>query len=73
VRSSHHVGCCPYAQVVTGSSAPAPGQPAGPVAAGPVPAGLVALVSHLYACEGLSTYEIAEAVGISRRRIRGQR
>jgi hypothetical protein len=30
----------------------------------------VALVSHLYACEGLSTYEIAKAVGISRQRVR---
>jgi hypothetical protein len=65
VRPSHEVGCCPYAPVPAGSPDPGPGPPAGPW-----PVDSVALVSHLYACEGLSTYEIAKAVGISRQRVR---
>jgi hypothetical protein len=64
VRPSHEAGCCPYAQRPAGSAEPAPGQPPGS------PRGdTVALVSHLYECRGLSTYEIAKAVGISRQRV----
>jgi hypothetical protein len=64
VRPSHEASCCPYAQVATSPPERSPGQPAGPpsVAA-------AALVSHLYDCEGRSTYEIAGMVGISRQRV----
>jgi hypothetical protein len=57
---SHEAGCCPYAYEITGS--PAPDQAIQPRA------DTAALVSHLYDCQGLSTYEIARAVGISRQR-----
>ena len=59
---THEAGCCPYAQGVTGS--PPLDQPNGPLGAN-----TAALVSHLYDCQGLSTYEIATATGISRQRI----
>jgi hypothetical protein len=58
----HEAGCCPYAHGATGS--PAPDQ-----AIQPPRADTAALVSHLYDCQGLSTYEIARAVGISRQRV----
>src|ERR1700691_1860095 len=59
---SHEAGCCPYAHGTIGS--PAPGRPTRPSLADSA-----ALVSHLYDCQGLSTYEIATAVGISRQRV----
>jgi predicted HTH domain antitoxin len=62
VRPSHEAGGCPYAQGAAGS--PAPGQSPG------LPSvNTAALVSHLYDCQGLSTYEIAKAIGISRQRV----
>jgi hypothetical protein len=64
VRPSHEAGCCPYVQAATGSLEPASGQSAQPSAVN-----AATLVSHLYDCEGLSTYEIARAVGISRQRV----
>jgi hypothetical protein len=64
VRPSHDAGCCPYAQGASGPPDPAPGQPAGPPRVG-----TAALVSHLYDCQGRSTYEIAKIVGISRQRV----
>ena len=64
MRPSHEAGCCPYAQAATGSLEPASGQSAQPSAVN-----AATLASHLYDCEGLSTYEIARAVGISRQRV----
>ena len=64
MRPSHEAGCCPYAQAATGSLEPASGQLAQPSAVN-----AATLVSHLYDCQGLSTYEIARAVGISRQRV----
>ena len=64
MRPSHEAGRCPYAPGPAGSAEPAHGQPPGRP-----PGDTVALVSHLYDCRGLSTYEIAEAVGISRQRV----
>ena len=64
MRPSHEAGCCPYAQGATGPPGPAPGQRAG------LPrVSTAALVSHLYDCQGRSTYEIAKMVGISRQRV----
>jgi hypothetical protein len=60
----HDMGYCPYSQDATGSQGPTPGHPAGPL-----PVDSVVLVSHLYGCKGLSTYEIAKAVAISRQRV----
>jgi hypothetical protein len=59
VGPSHEAGCCPYAQGPDGSAEPALGQAVD----------TAALVSHLYDCQGLSTYEIAKAVGLSRQRV----
>jgi hypothetical protein len=59
---SHEAGCSPYAHRVT--VAPAPDQAILPSRVNPA-----ALVTHLYDCQGLSTYEIARAVGISRQRV----
>ncbi len=64
MRPSHEAGCCPYAQGATGPPGPAPGQPAGPPRVS-----TAALVSHLYDCQGRSTYEISKMVGISRQRV----
>lgn len=62
MRPSHEAGGCPYAQGAAGS--PAPGQSPG------LPrVNTAALVSHLYDCQKLSTYEIAKAIGISRQRV----
>jgi predicted HTH domain antitoxin len=55
---NHEAGSCPYAYAADGSS---PDQ-----AARPLSVGTAALVSHLYDCQGLSTYEIAKVAGISR-------
>ena len=64
MRPSYEAGCCPYAQGATGPPDPVPGQPAGPLRVS-----TAALVSHLYDCQGRSTYEIARMVGISRQRV----
>jgi predicted HTH domain antitoxin len=64
VRPSHEVGCCPYAQGATDSPGSAPDQ-----LDGPSRADTVTLISHLYDCQGLSTYEIAKVVGIGRQRV----
>jgi predicted HTH domain antitoxin len=63
MRSSHGAGCCPYAQESAGSPDLTPGRPGGPRLS------TAALVSHLYDCQGRSTYEIAELTGISRQRV----
>jgi hypothetical protein len=63
VRPSHEASYCPYAQGATGPP-PVPGQPAGPARVA-----VAALVSHLYDCDGRSTYEIAKMVGISRQSV----
>lgn len=64
MRPSHEAGCCPYAQGATGPPGPAPDRPAGPPRVS-----TAALVSHLYDCQGRSTYEISKMVGISRQRV----
>lgn len=61
-------GCCPHARNQTAkpinAAAPDPGCPAD-VAGAPLPE----RITHLYACQGLSTYRIAEIVQINRQRI----
>jgi hypothetical protein len=64
VRPSHEASCCPYAQRATRPHEPAPGRPARPPSLA-----VAALVSHLYDCDGRSTYEIAKIVGLSRQRV----
>jgi predicted HTH domain antitoxin len=56
--------CCPYAQGPADALRPAPGG-----SAGPLRVSAAALISHWYNCQGLSTYEIAKLVGISRQRV----
>jgi hypothetical protein len=56
VCPSHETGCCPYAQAATSSLERGSSTSA-------------ALVSHLYDCQGLSTYAIARTAGISRHRV----
>jgi hypothetical protein len=58
------VGCCSYA-----ASSRVPAGPAVSGQAVPDPS-VAELVSHLYMCHELSTYRIAEVVGISRQRVR---
>lgn len=60
---THDPNCCPHAQDAIGS--PVPDQVSGL----PPGANTAELVSHLYDCQGLSTYEIAKATGIGRQRI----
>lgn len=64
MRPSHEAGCCPYAQ---GPNDPLGSAPA-PLSGSP-PGSMTALVSHLYDCQGLSTYEIAKIVGLDRQHI----
>ena len=64
MRPSHEAGSCPYAQGPLDSPGSTPDQQGG---AGRV--NTAALISHLYDCHGLSTYEIAKMVGISRQRV----
>ncbi len=40
-----------------------------PVASGPPEASVIELISHLYVCQGMSTYRIGELAGISRQRV----
>lgn len=64
MRPSHEAGCCPYAQGSAGPPDPVPGQP-GVLSH----VSMAALISHLYDCQGQSTYEISKMVGISRQRV----
>jgi len=64
VRPSHEAGCCPYALEPIHSPGSGPDRPGGTA-----PVGTAALISHLYDCQGLSTYEIAKIVGLSRQRV----
>lgn len=50
-------GCCPHPSYAL-SAPPGPGSP-----------DITDLVSHLYMCEGLSTYRIGEIVGMNRQRV----
>lgn len=61
---NHEAGCCPYAQRIVASASAAGDHPAGTSGVG-----TTELVSHLYDCQGLSTYTIAGIVGISRQRV----
>jgi predicted HTH domain antitoxin len=61
---SHEAVCCPYAQGPVDAPHLASGEPTGPLRVN-----AAALISHWYDCQGLSTYEIAELVGISRQRV----
>lgn len=61
---SRSAGCCPYlesAPVSPRSAGNGPGRLPG--------ADLAEQISHLYVCQGLSTYRIAGIVGIDRQRV----
>jgi hypothetical protein len=62
VRPDRDTGCC------HALSEPNQTGPGGNGPAGVAGASLAELVSHLYLCQGLSTYQISEIVGISRQR-----
>jgi transposase len=64
VRPSHEAGCCPYAQGTVDPPGSRPDH-----IGGAAPVSRAALIRHLYDCQGLSTYEIAKMVGISRQRV----
>ncbi len=64
MRPSHDAGCCPYAWGPVDSPGSTRDHPTGTV-----PVETAALISHLYDCQGLSTYEIAKRVGLSRQRV----
>jgi transposase len=63
VRRDRDTGCCHAVSEHNGTGPGGNGPVGGPGA------GLTELVSHLYLCQGLSTYRISEIVGISRQRV----
>lgn len=64
MRPSHEAGSCPYALEPADSPGSRPDH-----LGGTAPVNTAALVSHLYDCQGLSTYEIAKVVGLDRQRV----
>ena len=58
-----NIGCCSYAASSRSTAGPAGSRQAAPELS------VTDLASHLYVCQGLSTYRIAEVVGIDRQRV----
>jgi hypothetical protein len=63
MRPNGNVSCCSYAANSRSAAGPAGSGQAAPELS------VADLASHLYVCQGLSTYRIAEVVGIDRQRV----